>query len=179
MKNNVSGRTRHSPATSTMSPGTMSLALILWTVLRSCRYTFPISGSYSFSASMAFSALRSWRTNTHRLVNYSALKGLLGPHVAGGSLTPHHYAAGELSNEAHYKRHHQSITQPYFLVSVFSRGSFRRAHAHTPYLPYSYDGVGNKDEEDDKWLHESCDCPLSFLKPSQSLRNNHGGVTLR
>jgi hypothetical protein len=42
-----------------MSPGTMSLALILWTVLRSCRYTFPISGSYSFSASMASSALRS------------------------------------------------------------------------------------------------------------------------
>lgn len=42
-----------------MSPGTMSLALILWTALRFMRYTFPISGSYSFKASMAFSALRS------------------------------------------------------------------------------------------------------------------------
>lgn len=49
------------PATSTMSPGTMSLALILCTVFLSCRYTFPISGSYSLSASMASSALRSWR----------------------------------------------------------------------------------------------------------------------
>lgn len=48
------------PATSTMSPGTMSLALILWTLFLSWRYTFPISGSYSLSASMAFSAFRSW-----------------------------------------------------------------------------------------------------------------------
>lgn len=52
--------TSHSPATSTMSPGTMSLALIIWTALRFMRYTFPISGSYSFKASMAFSAFLSW-----------------------------------------------------------------------------------------------------------------------
>ena len=51
-----------SPATSTMSPGTMSRALTLWTLFLSCRYTLPISGSYSFRASMAFSALRSWKT---------------------------------------------------------------------------------------------------------------------
>lgn len=38
----------------------MSLALILWTLFLSWRYTFPISGSYSLSASMAFSAFRSW-----------------------------------------------------------------------------------------------------------------------
>lgn len=49
------------PATSTMSPGTMSRALILCTLFLSWRYTFPISGSYSFRASMAFSAFRSWR----------------------------------------------------------------------------------------------------------------------
>lgn len=53
------------PATSTMSPGTMSRALTLWTLFLSCLYTLPISGSYSFKASMAFSALRSWRTQQH------------------------------------------------------------------------------------------------------------------
>lgn len=42
-----------------MSPGTMSRAWILWTPLRSERITLPISGSYSFRASMALSALRS------------------------------------------------------------------------------------------------------------------------
>lgn len=50
------------PATSTMSPGTMSLALILWTLFRSCRYTLPISGSYSLRASIAFSAFLSYKT---------------------------------------------------------------------------------------------------------------------
>lgn len=54
-------RSKNVPATSTMSPGTMSLALILCTVFLSWRYTLPISGSYSLSASMASSALRSWR----------------------------------------------------------------------------------------------------------------------
>lgn len=57
-----------SPATSTMSPGTMSRARTLWTLFLSCRYTFPISGSYSFSASMAFSALRSWQTQNTQLL---------------------------------------------------------------------------------------------------------------
>lgn len=47
------------PATSTTSPGTMSRALILWTAFLFMRNTLPISGSYSFRASMAFSAFRS------------------------------------------------------------------------------------------------------------------------
>lgn len=52
------------PATSTMSPGTMSRARIRCTPLRSARITFPISGSYSFRASMALSAFLScrWRS---------------------------------------------------------------------------------------------------------------------
>lgn len=44
-----------------MSPGTMSRARILCTPVRSERITLPISGSYSFRASMALSALRSCR----------------------------------------------------------------------------------------------------------------------
>lgn len=51
------------PATSTMSPGTMSRARILCTPLRSERTTLPMSGSYSFKASIALSALRSCRTD--------------------------------------------------------------------------------------------------------------------
>lgn len=47
------------PATSTMSPGTMSRARMRCTPLRSARITFPISGSYSFNASMALSAFLS------------------------------------------------------------------------------------------------------------------------
>ena len=48
-----------SPDTSTMSPGTRSRALILWTPAWLRRITFAISGSYSFNASMALSAFRS------------------------------------------------------------------------------------------------------------------------
>lgn len=55
------------PATSTMSPGTMSLALMRCTLFRSCRYTLPISGSYSLRASMAFSAFRSWARQTEQI----------------------------------------------------------------------------------------------------------------
>lgn len=60
------------PATSTISPGTMSRALTLWTLFLSCRYTLPISGSYSFRASMAFSALRSCRTQWHVSFQHSS-----------------------------------------------------------------------------------------------------------
>lgn len=54
------------PATSTMSPGTMSRARILCTPLRSARITFPISGSYSFKASMALSAFLSCKKQRSR-----------------------------------------------------------------------------------------------------------------
>ena len=48
------------PDISTMSPGTISLARIFCTPSLSERTTFPISGSYSFNASIASSALRSY-----------------------------------------------------------------------------------------------------------------------
>lgn len=54
------------PATSTMSPGTMSRARIRCTPLRSARITFPISGSYSFKASMALSAFLSCKQRKNR-----------------------------------------------------------------------------------------------------------------
>lgn len=54
------------PATSTMSPGTMSRARIRCTPLRSARITFPISGSYSFKASMALSAFLSCKQRKGR-----------------------------------------------------------------------------------------------------------------
>ena len=54
------------PATSTMSPGTMSRARIRCTPLRSARITFPISGSYSFKASMALSAFLSCKQSRSR-----------------------------------------------------------------------------------------------------------------
>lgn len=66
------------PATSTMSPGTMSRARILCTPLRSARITFPISGSYSFKASMALSAFLSCKKQRSR-----AAAG--GPSEQGGS----------------------------------------------------------------------------------------------
>ena len=50
-----------SPDTSTTSPGTISLARIFCTPDLSALTTFPISGSYSFSASMADSAFRSYK----------------------------------------------------------------------------------------------------------------------
>lgn len=53
--------------TSTMSPGTISLARILWTPDLSPRTTLPISGSYSLSASIADSAFRSCQTPTTAL----------------------------------------------------------------------------------------------------------------
>ena len=57
----ISAGTLSPTATSTMSPGTSSLALIRWIWPgRFCRTTFAISGSYSFSASMALSAFRSY-----------------------------------------------------------------------------------------------------------------------
>ena len=54
-----------SPETSTISPGTSSWALICWTPRWLCRITFAISGSYSFKASMALSALRSYTATNH------------------------------------------------------------------------------------------------------------------
>lgn len=51
----------NSPDTSTTSPGTISLARIFCTPDLSALTTFPISGSYSFSASMADSAFRSYK----------------------------------------------------------------------------------------------------------------------
>jgi len=53
--------------TSTISPGTISLARILWTPDLSPRTTLPISGSYSLSASIADSAFRSCQTPTTAL----------------------------------------------------------------------------------------------------------------
>ena len=50
------------PETSTTSPGTSCWAFILCTPLWFFLITLAISGSYSFRASMALSALRSWRT---------------------------------------------------------------------------------------------------------------------
>lgn len=69
------------PATSTMSPGTMSRARIRCTPLRSARITFPISGSYSFKASMALSAFLSCKQRRSKAA---------GGGVAGaGKLLPH------------------------------------------------------------------------------------------
>ena len=56
-----SGEAKDSPDTSTTSPGTISLARIFCTPDLSALTTFPISGSYSFSASMADSAFRSYK----------------------------------------------------------------------------------------------------------------------
>uniref|UniRef100_A0A6B0V2Y3 Putative secreted protein n=1 Tax=Ixodes ricinus TaxID=34613 RepID=A0A6B0V2Y3_IXORI len=53
--------------TSTKSPGTISLARIFCTPCLLARSTLPISGSYSFRASMALSALRSCQTPTTAL----------------------------------------------------------------------------------------------------------------
>lgn len=50
---------QHWPETSTMSPGTSSLALMRWTPRWFFRMTLAISGSYSFKASMASSAFLS------------------------------------------------------------------------------------------------------------------------
>uniref|UniRef100_A0A224XX29 Uncharacterized protein n=1 Tax=Panstrongylus lignarius TaxID=156445 RepID=A0A224XX29_9HEMI len=50
-----------------MSPGTISLALIFCTPDLSLRTTLPISGSYSFSASIASSAFLSCHTPTMAL----------------------------------------------------------------------------------------------------------------
>ena len=58
----MQGEYPEAPATSTMSPGTMSRARMRCTPLRSVRITLPISGSYSLRASMALSALRSCRS---------------------------------------------------------------------------------------------------------------------
>lgn len=48
------------PATSTMSPGTKSLAFILWIPVLFCLNTLATSGSYSFKASIALSAFLSY-----------------------------------------------------------------------------------------------------------------------
>ena len=55
------------PDTSTTSPGTKRLARILCTPRVFLRIALAISGSYSFNASIALSALRSWkdRKNQH------------------------------------------------------------------------------------------------------------------
>ena len=69
------------PATSTMSPGTMSRARIRCTPLRSARITFPISGSYSFKASMALSAFLSCKQRRSRAASGGvAHAGRLFPH---------------------------------------------------------------------------------------------------
>jgi len=58
----------NSPDTSTTSPGTISLARIFCTPDLSPLTTFPISGSYSFSASMADSAFRSYKFRRKNIV---------------------------------------------------------------------------------------------------------------
>lgn len=47
-----------------MSPGTKSLAFILWIPGLFCLNTFATSGSYSFKASIALSAFLSWKKNS-------------------------------------------------------------------------------------------------------------------
>jgi hypothetical protein len=64
----------NSPDTSTTSPGMISLARIFWTPDLSPLTTLPISGSYSFSASMADSAFRSYEFRTN-IINEPALNG--------------------------------------------------------------------------------------------------------
>lgn len=58
----------NSPDTSTTSPGTISLARIFWTPDLSALITLPISGSYSFSASMADSAFRSYKFRMNSII---------------------------------------------------------------------------------------------------------------
>lgn len=45
-------------------------------------------------------------------------------------------------------------------------------------LPHANDGVGDEDEEDDKRLNEGCDCFLTFLEPSQHLRETESQLRL-
>jgi len=75
--NSVKWNKWHSPDTSTMSPGTRSRALILWTPLWLRRITLAISGSYSFNASMALSALRSCKFIHEIHISYKALKSVI------------------------------------------------------------------------------------------------------
>ena len=62
---------------SRMSPGTISTALIFWTPSLSDRTTFPVSGSYSFKASIADSAFLScdnrMSVRRHRVASESYL----------------------------------------------------------------------------------------------------------
>lgn len=53
-----------------MSPGTKSLAFILWIPGLFCLNTFATSGSYSFKASIALSAFLSWKKK-NSLRNYA------------------------------------------------------------------------------------------------------------
>lgn len=136
------------PATSTMSPGTMSLARILCTPLRSERITLPISGSYSFRASMALSALRSCGTAAGRWSPFAA-PGVLPSRV--------------------------KLLGPKIDLKVGSPpGQWETPETAYPlgssHLPHSHDRVGHEDQHDDKGLHEGRRGLLTLLEPGQDLR---------
>lgn len=52
---------------------------------------------------------------------------------------------------------------------------FHRTSTHAVYLPYSYNSIGDEDEEDNERFNKGCDCPLPFFKPSQGLQNKETG----
>lgn len=47
---------------------------------------------------------------------------------------------------------------------------------HRSDLPYTDDGIGDEDKQNDKWLDEGCDGLLTFLKPSQHLQRKRHRV---
>lgn len=65
---NYTSVSRNSPETSTISPGTISLARTFCTPDLSPRITLPISGSYSLRASMADSAFLSWKQTRYQMI---------------------------------------------------------------------------------------------------------------
>lgn len=52
---------------------------------------------------------------------------------------------------------------------------FHRTSTHAVYLPYSYNSIGDEDEEDNERFNKGCDCPLPFFKPSQGLQDKETG----
>lgn len=57
------------------------------------------------------------------------------------------------------------------LTNVIVSENRTQAHTHTPYLPYSYNGIGDENEEDHDGFYKGRDCPLSFFKPCQHLQH--------
>lgn len=145
------------PATSTMSPGTMSRARILCTPGRSKRITLPISGSYSFRASMALSALRSYRT-----------RGRLWFVLAGPSRPPPCSDILGAWNGAGCRRTCRTLV-PGRGHTQWRRDRRAQPHPRASYLPYAHNCIGHKDQHDDQGLHKGCRGLLTLLKPGQDL----------